>query len=393
MGLFNRNQSKKSADKKSKAASETDVISSLLSEATDAESSKGVTLGYDEELDAGLEKFRKAQANPSDEDQFAKAMAGERMSSKGASTFNFGEPDSPLGASSSLESSLSDFDGIPLDDSDHYGAEPYGDAPYISEQYGNEQYASEPYTHDAAPYFIEDHRNPYTQASRPAMQGDLPETLPSVTKGELASPQRARLSSHKPVPPERSTKASEPSAAAKSAQTAQNSAKSKQIKDPMTADQTSNTRATQHFKSLQPKQPVSETRYGIADAIKLLRQLPETGDVTILMTIVKRTLETAGIRISDIIDDAQKHRQHIQGRVQQLETEIGKLQAQMQARTTEINNLTAQLTETEQVQELLELAEMPAPTQFELEAPETEHKGVEIDNAKTNLIPDDQLVD
>ena len=86
------------------------------------------------------------------------------------------------------------------------------------------------------------------------------------------------------------------------------------------------------------------------------------------MTIVKRTLETAGIIISDIIDDAQRHRQDIQGRVKRLETEIKKLEDQMRVRTTEVNNLTAQLTETEQVQELLELAEIPEPTQFEREA-------------------------
>lgn len=334
MGLFNRNQSKKSSDKKNKTAVEDDVISSLLSEPSASDTSKGVNLGFDDELDAGLAKFKKAQANPSEEDQFAQAMAEDNMLIQESDTFNFGDPQ----ASTHAATDMADYDAFPTDgfsvgeqsEANHFAK---AEATQADTGYGAGY-------EDTAPYFIEDHRNPYTQTNPMGSQAqEAPsDTLPSVTKGELASPQRARLSSDKPA----------------TRQTAEGKS-------------TMATRKTRQYKSLPATQTAPETRYGIADAIKLLRQLPETGDVTVLMTIVKRTLETAGIRISDIIDDAQRHRRDIHSRVQRLEVEIHKLETQMQARTTEINNLTSQLTETEQVQELLELAEMPAPTQFELE--------------------------
>ncbi|MEJ2744048.1 MAG: hypothetical protein P8176_16645, partial [Gammaproteobacteria bacterium] len=116
-------------------------------------------------------------------------------------------------------------------------------------------------------------------------------------------------------------------------------------------------------------------KYGIGEAIKLLRQLPETGDVTVLMTIVKRTLETTGINVQDIIRDAQIKKRDIQSRVHQLEGEIRKLETQVRTRNAEIETLNSEFAETEQVQELLELAEMPAPTKFTRDEIETEDMG------------------
>ncbi len=107
--------------------------------------------------------------------------------------------------------------------------------------------------------------------------------------------------------------------------------------------------------------------YGINSAIKLLRELPDTGDIAILMAVVKKTLETTGIKIKDIIDDAQKKKANMQKRLQKLDLEIQKLQNEIQTRTHEIGSLSHDIKEIEQVQELLELAELPKATKFAIE--------------------------
>jgi hypothetical protein len=333
MGLFNRNQPKKTANKKDSADAD-DMISDLLSEpagyeeSDEANISKGITLGFDEGLDAGLQKFKKSQANPSDEEAFAQAI-GKTGHQQEKATFTFSETET-----SGKDPSLDAF--LPGDAYSENAPESY-----------ESDYSAAP------PYYIEDHRTPYTQPASISEDEDYPQSSRSKGAADAERHKPAQHGVHKALDPSRTLFTRDSSA--------------KQQPLPKTQGTgTAGKRSLQSFPAEQAGDPAP--RYGIADAIKLLRQLPETGDVTVLMTIVKRTLETAGIIISDIIDDAQRHRQDIQGRVKRLETEIKKLEDQMRVRTTEVNNLTAQLTETEQVQELLELAEIPEPTQFEREA-------------------------
>lgn len=342
MGLFNRNQPKNSSDKKGDASQKDDVISDLLSEPLVPES-KGITLGYDEELDAGLANFKKAQAKPSEEEQFAKAMAYQGAPGRSVDSTDFEALGFDAADSAHYDAFASDTYSSPGDaHTDHFL---HSDPAHLGGGY-----------QDTPSYFIEDHRTPYTESTPLGKQSqrDMENTAPSASQSTAPAQPEQAASNHR---------------TAFRKQKAQHS-KHQQTKTPQhkaqhnTVTNTTPETVTQHQTS-SPTPPPAAPRYGIADAIKLLRQLPETGDVAVLMTIVKRTLETTGIRISDIIDDSEKHRHSIQKRVGRLQVEIEKLEKQMLVRTTEINNLTAQLTETEQVQELLELAEMPAPTRTE----------------------------
>jgi hypothetical protein len=361
MGLFNRNQPNKNNTHSGAEDVETDsVIDSLLSEPAPSDMAGGVNLGYDEELDAGLEDFRRAQNNPTDAEQFAQAMDHtSHTEAAGGNTFDFA--DTPDPGAFNYDTGVQD---------------PYQDA-YQEPQ------------DDAASYYVEDHRSPYTQSgnaspnqaaapqAHPSTMGDYPETLPSITQGSMASPKRARLS-HKPIGSHKSVGSHKPMSSHKPIGQSVATPRENAMPSPKRAGLPSSKRTLNR-----PQAP----RYGVNDAIKLLRQLPETGDVTVLMTIVKKTLETAGIKVSDIITDAQEHRQKIHGKIQRLETEIRKLEKLMTARNREIKLLTEQLTETEQVQELLELAEMPAPTQFVMS--DDTHPTESLSEAET----DSQLVD
>ncbi len=340
MGLFNRNQPKNSSDNKSNESPKDDVISNLLSEPL-VPDSKGITLGYDEELDAGLANFKKAQDNPSDAQQFAKAMAHQDAPPHSMSPADFDAADSAHYNNFASDTYSSSSDAH----TDHFlQPGPSHHAAHLNDGY-----------QDASSYFIEDHKNPYTHTAPLGNQSqrDLVKTGPSVFRSTASTKSEQAAKNHKATPRKRKAQHSKH----QQTKTPQHKAQHNTVTN--TAPET----VTQHQPS--PSTPPAAPRYGIADAINLLRQLPETGDVAVLMTIVKRTLETTGIRISDIIDDAQKHRHGIQKRVGRLQVEIEKLEKQMEVRTTEINSLTAQLTETEQVQELLELAEMPAPTRAE----------------------------
>lgn len=353
MGLFNRNQPKNSSDKKGDASPKDDVISDLLSEPLVPES-KGITLGYDEELDAGLANFKKAQANPSEEEQFAKAMAHQDASGRHMASTGFEELGFDAADATHYDAFASDTYSSPGDaHTDHFLQ---SDSAHLGGGY-----------QDTPSYFIEDHRTPYTESAPLGKQAqrDLTNTA--------------------------NTANTQPEQAASNHRTAFRKQKAQHNKHQQTKThqhKVQHNTVTNTSPETVTQQPSSSTtppaapRYGIADAIKLLRQLPETGDVAVLMTIVKRTLETTGIRISDIIDDSEKHRHGIQKRVGRLQVEIEKLEKQMLVRTTEINNLTAQLTETEQVQELLELAEMPAPARTEHD---TLHPAVPSNNASEDL--------
>ena len=54
-------------------------------------------------------------------------------------------------------------------------------------------------------------------------------------------------------------------------------------------------------------------RYGIDDAIKLMRTLPVEENENLVVRVMKTTLESLKVRIGDIVDDAMK-RQDVLGK-------------------------------------------------------------------------------
>jgi len=94
--------------------------------------------------------------------------------------------------------------------------------------------------------------------------------------------------------------------------------------------------------------------YGIEDAIKLMRQLPNV-DSEILITVVNKTLESANIKVSEIITDAETKENNIGQRNSSLSTRIEQLQKEISQLNSEITTLTDDLKETTKVKNLLML--------------------------------------
>jgi len=113
----------------------------------------------------------------------------------------------------------------------------------------------------------------------------------------------------------------------------------------------------------EPAKPARKKRktlaYGINDCIELMRTLPNA-DIEIVVEVVKKTLESTEIQVSDIIEHAAEKEHDIETRIATLESEIRDLQQETVRRNQEIAELQADLKETNIVKERLELAERRA---------------------------------
>ncbi len=98
--------------------------------------------------------------------------------------------------------------------------------------------------------------------------------------------------------------------------------------------------------------------YGIQHAIELMRSLPADLQTTdIVVQVIKRTLESAGIDVGTIIADATHKEESIETRIRKLQTEIASYQKEIETRNGEIGTLQTDLEETTRVKERLVLAE------------------------------------
>ena len=106
--------------------------------------------------------------------------------------------------------------------------------------------------------------------------------------------------------------------------------------------------------------------YGIEKAIELMRTLPQE-NVELVVQVVKFSLESVGIKLPTIIEDAIRRQKDIQGRIGVLKGEISELEQEIKTRKDEIERLDADHKETTMVRDRLELAEnigkpRPAPS-------------------------------
>lgn len=101
--------------------------------------------------------------------------------------------------------------------------------------------------------------------------------------------------------------------------------------------------------------------YGLDEVMALLRRLPDHGleQVTLIVRVIKATLESAGVTLPPIIDaalhrlaDREDHLDRLAAEIDALHTEIGERQA-------EIARLEGELAETTMVRDRLELAMRP----------------------------------
>ena len=105
--------------------------------------------------------------------------------------------------------------------------------------------------------------------------------------------------------------------------------------------------------------PSSETnmRYGIDDAIKLMRTLPVEENENLVVRVMKTTLESLKVRIGDIVDDAMKRQDVLGNKFADYREQISSFEREIEARRHEINRLEEELGEVTRVKERLVAAD------------------------------------
>jgi hypothetical protein len=114
-------------------------------------------------------------------------------------------------------------------------------------------------------------------------------------------------------------------------------------------------RPTRRRAQPEPAGPEVDT-YGIDKAIELMRTLPQE-NVQLVVQVVKFSLESVGIKLPVIIDDAIRRQKDLRGRVDVLKAEITDLESEIKQRREEIERHEGDYAETTTVRERLELAE------------------------------------
>ena len=99
--------------------------------------------------------------------------------------------------------------------------------------------------------------------------------------------------------------------------------------------------------------------FGIDNAIALMRSVPMDQNADLVIKVVRATLESLNVRVSDIVRDAEKRQGELEGRISVLKGEIGTLEKQMELRVAEIVRLEAAHSETSTIRQRLNLTESP----------------------------------
>ena len=106
--------------------------------------------------------------------------------------------------------------------------------------------------------------------------------------------------------------------------------------------------------------PAARGGYGIAEAIQLLRGLPVDQNPDLVVRVVRATLASLSVHLSDIIEDANKKQKATQERIASQHTKVAELEKQLGEHRKEIAALEADLKETTTVKERLQMAEKSA---------------------------------
>ena len=100
--------------------------------------------------------------------------------------------------------------------------------------------------------------------------------------------------------------------------------------------------------------------YGIAETTLLMRTLPVDQNVELVVRVIRNTLESMNVQLSDIIEDALVKEKGLQDRMDTLKAEIAEFSALIDNRRQEIGRLHDELSETTTVRERLLLAQKQA---------------------------------
>jgi hypothetical protein len=97
--------------------------------------------------------------------------------------------------------------------------------------------------------------------------------------------------------------------------------------------------------------------YGIEQAIQLMRALPVDQNPELVVQVIKTTLESLRVKVSDIIADAVRKQKDLDERVLNLKRAIADFEKEIQTRKEEIARLDTDNAETTAVRARLEMAE------------------------------------
>lgn len=97
--------------------------------------------------------------------------------------------------------------------------------------------------------------------------------------------------------------------------------------------------------------------YGIEQAIHLMRALPVDQNPELVVAVIKTTLESLKVKVSDIIADAARKQKDLEDRVSNLKRAIADFEREIETRREEIAKLEADHSETSSVRQRLQLAE------------------------------------
>jgi hypothetical protein len=101
-------------------------------------------------------------------------------------------------------------------------------------------------------------------------------------------------------------------------------------------------------------------KYGIGDVIRLLRTLPIEQHADLVVRVIRTTLESVEVHVSDLIQDAARQEHKLGERIGVLRTEMSELTKQIDTRREEVSRLEADLGETRGAKERLMFADQMA---------------------------------
>ena len=96
--------------------------------------------------------------------------------------------------------------------------------------------------------------------------------------------------------------------------------------------------------------------YGIQEVVNLMRDLPDSNQEAVV-AIVKQTLESAEIKISEIIVDGEFKESDMTTQINNLNSEIERFQSEIEKRKIKITQIKQELQETNDVKNLLKIAQ------------------------------------
>jgi hypothetical protein len=99
-------------------------------------------------------------------------------------------------------------------------------------------------------------------------------------------------------------------------------------------------------------------KYGIAEAIQLMRTLPTDHGSDLVVRVVRATLASLDVRLPDIIEDASRKQKVVRDRIADFHAKNAELEKQLEAHRKEIATLEADLKETTEVKDRLQHAEV-----------------------------------